>query len=149
MLRICLISIAALFLSRVVAVSAADSGIIAKPSSLTVAETIDRVEALAKSRGLTIVARVDHSGAAEKAGLSMRPTQLLIVGSPKAGTPLMVAAPSVAIDLPLKVLAWQTADGKVWVGYNSPAFMMARHGLSVEQAKPFAAIGALVDDALK
>lgn len=126
-----------------------DHGIIAKPSKYSVPESISRVETMAKSKGLVIFAKVDHSGEAEKAGLSMRPTQLLILGNPKGGTPLMNAVPSLAIDLPMKVLAWQDADGKVWVGYNSADYLQKRHGLNDEQAKPLGAVGGLIDAALQ
>jgi uncharacterized protein (DUF302 family) len=90
-------------------------GFVSKPSQHSVPETIQRLSALLKSKGVAIFAFIDHSGEAEKAGLKMRPTQLLIFGNPKAGTPLMVAAPSTAIDLPLKALAWEDAQGKVWL----------------------------------
>ena len=97
-----------------------DRGIIDVPSPYSVPDTLKRLEDIARAKELTIFARVDHSGEAEKAGLKMRPTQLLIFGSPKAGTPLMIAAPSLAIDLPLKALAWEDAQGKVWLSYNRP-----------------------------
>lgn len=90
-------------------------GFISKPSQHSVSETIQRLGAIPKTKGIAIFALVNHSGEAEKAGLKMRPTQLLIFGNPKAGTPLMVAAPSTAIDLPLKALAWEDAEGKVWL----------------------------------
>ena len=128
---------------------ASDAGIIAKPSPYSVAETIDRVESAAKAKGILIVARVDHGGAAEKVGMSLGPTQLLLLGNPKGGTPLMAAVPSIAIDLPMKVLAWQDADGKVWVGYNDPQYLKQRHGLTDEQAKPLGALGGLIDSALQ
>ena len=123
--------------------------IIAKLSPHSVVETIDRLEKVAKSKGLTIFARIDHAGEAEKAGLKMRPTILLILGNPKSGTPLMQAAPTIAIDLPLKVLAWQDTDGKVWIGYNSPAYLQQRHQLSEDMAKVLGGIGGLIDAALQ
>ena len=86
---------------------------------------------------------VDHSGEAENAGMHMRPTKLLIFGNPKAGTPLMLAAPSVAIDLPLKILVWEDTAGKVWISYNSPAYLQARHGLPQELIQNIAAVEAL------
>jgi uncharacterized protein (DUF302 family) len=104
---------------------------------------------LLKSKGITVFARIDHSGEAAKAGLKMRPTQLLIFGNPKAGTPLMNASPSVAIDLPMKSLVWQDEGGKVWVGYNSPAYMQQRHGLKDERAKSLGVVGGLIDQALQ
>jgi uncharacterized protein (DUF302 family) len=118
-------------------------------SKYSVPETMDRLEKIAKSKGLTIFARIDHSGEAEKAGLKMRPTQLLILGNPKAGTPLMNASPSIAIDLPLKALAWQDADGKVWLGYNNPDFLKQRHNLPDDMVKVLGAIGGLVDAAVE
>ena len=128
---------------------AADSGIAAKPSRYSVAETIDRFEAVIKARGLSVFARIDHSGEAARAGLKMRPTQLLIFGNPKSGTPMMLASPSIAIDLPLKVLAWEDEAGKVWLGTNSAAYLQQRHGLSDELAKGLAPVAVLVDEALK
>lgn len=136
-----------LFLCSPVLASA--QNIVSKPSKYSVAETVDRLEKIAKGKGLTIFARIDHSGEAEKAGLKMRPTQLLILGNPKGGTPLMNAAPSIAIDLPLKALAWQDAEGKVWLGYNSPDFLKHRHNLPDEMVKVLGAMGALVDAAVE
>jgi len=128
---------------------AAGDGVISKPSRYSVSETLDRLEAVVKAKGLTVFARIDHSGEAEKAGLHMRPTQLLIFGSPKAGTPMMNAAPSLAIDLPLKALAWQDHNGKVWLSYNSPDYLERRHHLKAEYTKSLAGAGALIDEALK
>lgn len=123
--------------------------IIAKPSPFSVADTIDRLEKVAKSKGVTIFARIDHAGEAEKVGLKLRPMILLILGNPKAGTPLMQAAPGIAIDLPLKALAWQDVDGKVWIGYNSPAYLQKRHQLNDDMTKVLAGIGGLIDAALQ
>ena len=92
-----------------------------------VTATLDRLESVAKERGLTLFARVNFSADARRAGLNLRPTELLILGSPKAGTPLMAATPTLAIDLPLKVLAWEDEDGRVWVSYNTPAYLQERH----------------------
>ena len=89
-------------------------------SRYSVPETLKRVEILLQERGLTVFCRIDHSGEAAKAGLKMQPTQLILFGSPKAGTPVMVASPTIAIDLPLKALVWQDAEGKVWLSHNSP-----------------------------
>jgi uncharacterized protein (DUF302 family) len=123
------------------------NGLIILPANRAVTETLDRLESLAKERGLTIFARINFSADARAAGLSLRPTELLILGSPKAGTPLMVAAPTLAIDLPLKVLAWQDADGRVWLSYNAPAYLRERHGFSPELLKNIAPLGALVEAA--
>jgi uncharacterized protein (DUF302 family) len=109
------------------AASAAD-GLVVVKSPFSVAETMDRLEALVEDRGLTVFARIDHAAGAAKVGKSLRPTQLLIFGNPQGGTPLMECAPSVGIDLPLKGLVWEDADAQVWLGYNDLAFIAARHG---------------------
>ena len=107
----------------------AKTGIIGKPSNHSVEQTVEKLKNILQSKGVTLFAVVDHSGEAEKVGMKMRPTKLLIFGSPKAGTPLMLAAPSIAIDLPLKVLVWEDEQGKVWISYNSPDYLRERHGL--------------------
>jgi len=112
--------------------SAADKGIVTIPSNHSVDETVDRLKNILQSKGVTLFAVIDHSGEAEKVGMKMPPTKLLIFGSPKAGTPLMLAAPSIAIDLPLKILVWQDAQGKVWLSYNSPEYLKDRHGLPAD-----------------
>jgi uncharacterized protein (DUF302 family) len=119
-------------------------GFISKLSPHSVPETIQRLSALLKSKGVAIFALIDHSGEAEKAGLKMRPTQLLIFGNPKGGMPLMLAAPSTAIDLPLKALVWEDADGKVWLSYNSPDYLQQRHGFPADLGKNIAAIEPLL-----
>ena len=101
----------------------ADNGIVNKPSNHSVDQTTDRLNAILQAKGVTLFALVDHSGEAEKAGMNMRPTKLLIFGNPKGGTPLMLAVPSSAIDLPLKLLVWEDADRKVWISYNSLAYL--------------------------
>jgi uncharacterized protein (DUF302 family) len=106
-----------------------NSGIIDVRSPRSVPQTIDRLEALAKARGLTVFGRIDFSGDAERAGLVMRPMQMLIFGNPKAGTALLVAAPRVGLDLPLKVLAWADDTDGVWLSCNDPHYLEARHGL--------------------
>lgn len=98
------------------------------PSHHSVEETLQRLQSLLAEKSVNIFALVDHSGEAAKAGLQMRPTKLLIFGNPKAGTPLMQAAPSLAIDLPLKALIWEDADGKIWLTFNDPAYLQHRHG---------------------
>jgi uncharacterized protein (DUF302 family) len=109
--------------------AAATEGIIDKPSNHSVDETVERLKNILLAKGVTLFALIDHSGEAEKVGMKMRPTKLLIFGNPKGGTPLMIAAPSIAIDLPLKILIWQDDQGKVWVSYNSPEYLAERHGL--------------------
>ena len=108
---------------------AGGNGIIDKLSNHSVDQTVEKLKNILQSKGVTLFALVDHSGEAEKAGMKMPPTKLLIFGSPKAGTPLMLATPSIAIDLPLKILVWQDAQGQVWVSYNSPDYLKERHGL--------------------
>ena len=105
------------------------NGIINKPSKHSVDETLGKLQAILQVKGIAVFALIDHSGEAEKVGMKMRPTKLLIFGNPKGGTPLMVAAPSIAIDLPLKILVWQDDQGKVWVSYNSAEYLAERHGL--------------------
>jgi uncharacterized protein (DUF302 family) len=129
--------------------AAADKGVVDVPSKYSVPETIDRLESIVKSKQLTVFARIDFSGDAAKVGLSMPPTQMLIFGNPKAGTPLMLAAPSVAIDLPLKALAWQDAQGQVWLSYNAPEYLKARHGLPETLLPNIAGIKALVEHAAR
>src|SRR5208283_2789923 len=102
-----------------------------------------------EARGLAVFGRVDHSGEAERVGLKMRPTRLIIFGSPKAGTPLMVASPTLAIDLPLKALIWEDAEGKVWLSYNSPEYLQQRHDVPGELVKNITGIGALLQKAVE
>jgi uncharacterized protein (DUF302 family) len=109
--------------------SSSDNGIVTIPAHQSVDRTVQKLEEILQAKGVKLFALVDHSGEAEKAGLKMRPTKLLIFGNPKAGTPLMIASPSIAIDLPLKVLVWEDPDGKVHVSYNAPTYLQARHGL--------------------
>jgi uncharacterized protein (DUF302 family) len=109
-----------------------DNGIIHKASNHSVDETVEKLKGILQAKGVTLFALVDHSGEAEKAQLKMRPTKLLIFGNPKGGTPVMVAAPSAAIDLPLKILVWEDAGGKVWASYNSPSYLQQRHGIPQE-----------------
>lgn len=126
----------------------AGEGIISKQSNYSVPETLDRVEVVMKSKNIKVFARVDHSGEAEKVGLKMPPTQLLIFGNPKGGTPVMLAAPTAAIDLPLKALAWEDSDGKVWLSYNDPEYLKRRYGLTDDQIKTIAGIGAVIEQGL-
>jgi uncharacterized protein (DUF302 family) len=126
-----------------------ENGIVNVSSKYSVPETLERLQLVVKSRGLMVFARIDFSSDAAKAGLRMRPTQLLIFGNPKAGTPLMVASPSIALDLPLKALAWEDGDGKVWLSYNQPEYLKQRHGLPDELMKNISGIGALVQNAVE
>lgn len=123
--------------------TAANNGIVNLASNHSVDQTVEALKTILQSKGVTLFALVDHSGEAEKAGLKMRPTRLLIFGSPKAGTPLMLAAPSIAIDLPLKALVWEDAQGKVWISYNSPEYLEQRHGLSHDLLQNIAVVAPL------
>jgi uncharacterized protein (DUF302 family) len=129
--------------------NSAENGMVHLNSAYSVAETILRLESVLKAKGMAIFCRVDHSGEAERAGLKMNPTQLLIFGSPKAGTPLMVASPTLAIDLPLKALVWEDPGGKVWVSYNAPEYLKQRHNIPDELVKNIAGIGPLLENVVK
>jgi uncharacterized protein (DUF302 family) len=124
-----------------------DRGIAELPSNHSVDETVERLRNILRGRGLMLFALVDHSGEAEKVGLQMPPTKLLIFGSPKAGTPLMLAAPSVAIDLPLKILVRQDGGGQVWVSYNTPQYLRERHCFPAELVANIAGVSALASAA--
>src|ERR1700731_3977486 len=105
-------------------------GIVDTPSNHSVDQTVEKLKAILAAKAVTLFALVDHSGEAEKVGMKMPPTKLLIFGSPKGGTPVMLAAPSVAIDLPLKILVWEDDQGQAWLSYNSPVYLQERHSLS-------------------
>jgi uncharacterized protein (DUF302 family)/uncharacterized membrane protein YidH (DUF202 family) len=121
----------------------AGKGIIDRPSNHSVEQTVEKLKNILQSKGVTLFALVDHSGEAEKVGMKMRPAKLLIFGSPKAGTPLMLAVPSIAIDLPLKILVWEDVQEKVWVSYNSPDYLKERHGLPQELLQNIAVVETL------
>jgi uncharacterized protein (DUF302 family) len=123
------------------------NGMVHIPSKYSVPKTIQRLDALVKSRALTVFAHIDFSGDAAKVGLQMRAAQLLIFGNPKSGTPVMIASPSIALDLPLKALAWEDAQGQVWLSYNAPEYLKERHGLRDELLKNIAGVGALIESA--
>lgn len=123
------------------------NGMVHLRSHYSVRETLQRVEAVLHAHGLTIFCRVDHSGEAEKVGLKMPPAQVLIFGSPKAGTPLMLASPTLAIDLPLKALTWEDADGTVWLSYNSPEYLKQRHDVPDALIANITGAGALLQQA--
>ena len=127
--------------------AADEQGIIRLRSAYPVAETLDRLEAALKQRAVMVFARIDFSGDAARAGLSLRPEQLLIFGNPKGGTPLMAAQPSVGLDLPLKALAWEDVDGQVWVAYNDPRYIVQRHGVAAALAANLAAVTPLLEHA--
>jgi uncharacterized protein (DUF302 family) len=119
------------------------NGIVDVPSKHSVDETVQRLKDILQTKGITLFALIDHSGEAEKVGIKMRPTKLLIFGSPKGGTPLMLAAPSVAIDLPLKILVWEDADHKVWLSYNSSEYLQKRHDFPSELLQNIAVVPTL------
>jgi uncharacterized protein (DUF302 family)/uncharacterized membrane protein YidH (DUF202 family) len=123
------------------------NGIVTIPSHQSVDQTVQKLEGILQSKGVKLFSLVDHSGEAEKAGMQMRPTKLLIFGNPKAGTPLMIASPSIAIDLPMKVLVWEDAAGKVWISYNAPLYLQARHGLPPDLVANIAVVEMLVTKA--
>jgi uncharacterized protein (DUF302 family) len=106
-----------------------ENGIVTLPCHHTVEQTVIKLEDTLRAKGIKLFALVDHSGEAELAGMHMPPTKLLIFGNPKAGTPLMIASPTIAIDLPVKILVWEDVSGNVWISYNSGAYLQARHGL--------------------
>ena len=138
-----------LLLSIVLPSSAADSaankknGIVDVPSNHSVDETVDKLKGILQSKGITLFVVIDHSGEAAKVGIKMPPTKLLIFGNPKGGTPPMLAAPSIALDLPLKILVWEDSQGKVWLSYNSPEYLKERHRLPQDLVQNISAAKAL------
>ena len=118
-------------------------GIVDLPSNHSVDQTVEKLKGILNEKGVTLFALVDHSGEAEKVGMKMPPTKLLIFGSPKAGTPVMLTAPSIAIDLPLKVLVWEDRSGNVWVSYNTPAYLQKRHNVPDELMQNIAIVETL------
>jgi uncharacterized protein (DUF302 family) len=131
------------------ALRTATAGIVDKPSNHSVDDTLGRLKNILQSRGVTLFALVDHSGEAEKVGMNMPPTKLLIFGNPKAGTPLMLASPSIAIDLPLKILVWEDTDKTTWVGYNSPGYLRERHNLPTELIENITVVETLAAKAVE
>lgn len=126
-----------------------ENGLIQVASRYPVDETLKRLESILAQRGVQVFALIDHSGEAEKVGMKMPPTKLLIFGNPKGGTPLMLVAPTLAIDLPLKALVSQDNDGKVWVTYNSPEYLRDRHRVPENLIKNISVVGALVAQAVE
>jgi uncharacterized protein (DUF302 family) len=116
------------------------SGIVALPSNHSVDRTVEKLEGILQAKGVKVFALIDHSGEAEKAGMRMQPTKLLIFGNPKMGTPLMLASPSIAIDLPLKILVSEDSEGKVWISYTSPSYLQARHNLPQDLMRNIAVV---------
>jgi len=126
-----------------------NKGMVHQSSPYCVDETLERLGAVLQSLGIPILARIDHSGGAAALGMEMKPTKLLIFGNAKGGTPLMLAAPTVALDLPLKTLVWEDAEGKVWVSYNTPEYLQERHGFPEELMANIAGIRVIVDESVR
>jgi len=124
-----------------------DNGIVTIAAHHSVQQTVEKLEGILKTKGVKLFVLVDHSGEAEKVGLKMPPTKLLIFGNPKAGTPLMLASPSMALDLPMKILVWEDTSGKVWISYNSVAYLQARHRLPPDLAPNISVVAALASSA--
>jgi len=124
-----------------------NGGLIDIPSDHSVDETVEKLKRILQERGLTLFALIDHSGEAAKVGMQLRPTKLLIFGNPKAGTPVMLAVPRSAIDLPLKILVWEDGQGRVWVSYSSPAYLLERHNLPGDLLQNIAAIESVAKKA--
>jgi uncharacterized protein (DUF302 family) len=126
-----------------------DRGLVHLNSPHSVLDTMNALEAAVRCRGLGVTARIDHRAAAADAGLTMRPTELLIFGNPKAGTPLMLASPLVAIDLPLKALSWQDAEGRVWLSFNSPQYIQERYGIPDVLVANISGIASICEEAVR
>jgi uncharacterized protein (DUF302 family) len=142
--------VATLLLLLSAVTSQADDGLVRKLSARSVQSTMDSLQNLVENKGLRVFARIDHAAGAEEAGEEMLPTQLLIFGNPAIGTQLMTSQRTVGIDLPIKVLIWEEPDGRVWIAYNDPAYLAARHGIEdrgpvLEKIK--AAVGGIVSAA--
>jgi uncharacterized protein (DUF302 family) len=123
--------------------------VVSRPSNASVAETLGRLEAAVRAKGLTVFARIDHAEGARSVGLEMQEAQVLVFGSPKSGTALMVARPLLALDLPMRALVWKDARGQVWVSYNAPAYYVRRYGLPDGLEKNLSAIEGLVSAAIE
>ncbi len=132
-----------LFLLMLNTVAFAVDGLIVKPSAYSVAETLDRFETIIKKKGITVFARINHAEGAKKVDLDMMPTEVIIFGNPKLGSPLMLSQRTAAIDLPLKAIVWKDKEGKVWLAYNAPDYIASRHGISDKQAVIKKMTGAL------
>jgi uncharacterized protein (DUF302 family) len=124
-------------------------GIVNLPTHSSVDETVARLQSILQEKSVQIFALIDHSGEAKRAGLEMRPTKLLIFGNPEAGTPLMLAAPTIAIDLPMKLLVWEDSSGQVWITYNTPEYLQKRHALPENLAATLGAVEALAKNVAK
>jgi uncharacterized protein (DUF302 family) len=127
----------------------AKDGLIHTPSPFSVPDTLQKLEAILRDKGMIIFARIDHSGEAAKVGMEMHPTQLLIFGNPRGGTPPMLAAPTLAIDLPLKALVWEDAEGKIWITHNSAEYLQRRHAFPREFMQNLAGAATLIQKAVE
>jgi uncharacterized protein (DUF302 family) len=125
----------------------AKNGIVDVPSNHSVDGTVDKLRGILQSKGITLFIVIDHSEEAAKVGMKMPPTKLLIFGNPRGGTPPMVAAPSIALDLPMKILVWADSRGRVWLSYNSPEYLKERHGLPQNLVQNIAVVRALANNA--
>ena len=128
--------------------ASSENGLIHLDSKHSVDETLQRLQALLQEKNIKVFTLIDHSGEAVKAGLAMRPTKLLIFGNPKGGTPLMQAAPTTAIDLPLKALVWEDVDGNVKLTYNDPTYLQQRHNIPAELVPTIAGVSGLLEKAV-
>ncbi|MCP3851970.1 MAG: DUF302 domain-containing protein [Gammaproteobacteria bacterium] len=120
-----------------------ENGLIIKSSDYDVAQTLDRFETIVKKKGITVFVRVNHAQGAKSVDVEMAPSEVLIFGNPKLGSPLMLSKPTAAIDLPLKAIAWEDKEGKVWLAYNTPAYIAKRHGITDKQVVIKKMTGAL------
>jgi uncharacterized protein (DUF302 family) len=124
-----------------------ENGIVTIPARQSVDQTVAKLQETLQAKGVKLFALIDHSSEAEKAGMQMRPAKLLIFGNPKTGTPIMIASPTSAIDLPLKILVWEDDGGKVWISYNTPAYLQARHGFPPELMQNLTVVEKLAESA--
>src|SRR5882724_3434254 len=126
-----------------------DNGIINAPTNHSVDQTVERLKGIVEAKGVTLFALIDHSGEAEKVGMKMRPTKLLIFGNPRSGTPLMTASPTLAIDLPLKTMVWEDSNGTVWISYNSPEYLKQRHNIPDALLQSISGVRSIVEEAVR
>jgi uncharacterized protein (DUF302 family) len=143
------IPVANLFSAKAEASTMSEDGLITLASTFSVKDSLDRLEADLKTKGITVFARIDHAAGAASVGMPLRPTELLIFGNPKAGTPLMQSNQTIGIDLPLKLLGWQDADGKVWLTYGDPAWLARRHHLAAMTDANVGALGTMLANLAK
>jgi uncharacterized protein (DUF302 family) len=143
------IAVANLFEAKPEASTMAEDGLVSIASKYSVKDSLDRLEADLKTKSITVFARIDHAAGAASVAMPLRPTEVLIFGNPKAGTPLMQANQTIGIDLPLKILGWQDADGKVWLTYNDPSWLARRHHLGASTDANINTLAALLANLTK